>query len=661
MSLFSLLIPTRQRVDLINRLFQSIVNTTASTENLEIILGIDNDDNGSKAISHDVLQIKKVILPAGATMGALNRACFDASSGRYVMLMNDDVILRTKNWDKILYSTASLYKDDIVLIHVNDLLFREKLCTFPILSRKACLQIGICPSQYRRYRIDDHIYDVYNLLARLGHKRIVYLPDVIFEHTNYTAVGKRYQTHLFTSLERRVYIPNEEIIEVDAQIFDEKLNERKDAAIKLARLIDKSRYERLVGSQTSLNHSILADIRDPYSYRECDFVRTITYPTIYSEQLVRTTIAIVSSDIRKEHGQKCLSSIKEHTSNYDLIILDNSADKDFSHPREINRIFRTAQSDFLVIIDDDVFVEPGWLDGLLRCMDDETGVVVPMHKDKNGVLSFSGVYLAGDGRGTHGHTVDKPDFSRGMQCYSSALLLIDMRKCGEIFMDEAYQKYFFDLVHSLQVWESGFKAVCTPDVAVTHLGGATLTYGSTKAKEIWKRDCAIFVKDWVNTGRLAKIERQIWQKDPYLKALSETPQRIHQVFDNIGQLTLSEFEDEVKELIVASRNYNLFKDLIIQRLYWCMPVLAKKLVAHGVRQGISLFQTGEAKHARRSGSGELSGWQRLKFYLLLVGQTITMIALRPVGKAIRKLIGARKYNELKIRWNSLIFSKQIKS
>ncbi len=273
MSLFSFLIPTRQRIDLIHRLFQSILDTTAAIEGLEIVLAIDSDDDASKAISHDILQIKKVILPHGATMGTLNRACFNISSGRYVMLMNDDVILRTKNWDKIVSSAASLYQDDIVLIHVNDLLFREKLCTFPILSRRACLEIGVCLSEYRRYRIDDHIYDVYNLLALLGHQRIVYLPDVVFEHDHYTTRAKGYPTHLFRSVDKKLYVPDQQIIQVDARIFDQKLEERKEAALKLASLIDKSRNERFATSQLVVNRSILADVQDSYSYRKDNFAK----------------------------------------------------------------------------------------------------------------------------------------------------------------------------------------------------------------------------------------------------------------------------------------------------------------------------------------------------------------------------------------------------
>lgn len=662
MSLFSFLVPTRHRVQLVHRLFKSIVDTTAMLDGLEIVLGIDSDDEESKAISNGALQIKKVVSPPGSTMGMLNSSCFDVSAGRYVMLLNDDVILRTKNWDQIISAVASLYQDDVCLIHVNDLLFRDKLCTFPILSRRACLEIGVCPSEYRRYRIDDHIYDIYRLLARLGHQRTVYLPDVIFEHENYTIQAQGHQSHEFRSVDNKVYIPDQEIIKEDARLFEETFGERQEAAIKLARLIDQSRYERFLDSQTVMNRSILANSRGSPRAKKGGVVEPVYYPKTYSEESVRTTIAVVTSDFRKEHAQKCLSSIKEYTSNYDLIISDNNATRDFSHPREINRILQAVRSDFLVIMDDDVFVEPGWLDGLLRSIDDATAVVVPMHKDRNGMFSFSGVYLAGDDKGTHGHTVDKPDFPRAVQCYCSALLLIDMRKCGHIFMDEAYEKYFFDLVHSLRVWELGLKAVCTPDVVVTHLGGATLNHGSVRADEVLKRDCEIFVKDWVDSGRLAKIGEEMWQKDPYLKALRETPQRTRWLFNNLEQLTLGDFESRVKELLGASHDYPLFRYALMQRVYWGIPVLIKKVIRHGIEEGISGFRAGKPGHAKERNQEQLPRWESLKFYLLLGSQAIAMFAMRPVvGRILRRLIGAKKYSELKRWWNDLISNKRTKS
>jgi hypothetical protein len=166
---FSFLLPTRDRPHLVERFFQSIIDTADSIERIEVILCLDEDDLESQNISGGPLSVREIVLPRGSTMGSLSRCCFGASSGRYVILINDDVIIRTKHWDGIVSKALSVYQDDIALIHINDLLFRQNLCTFPILSRKTCSEIGVCPAGYRKYRIDDHIYDTYQMLAYLGH------------------------------------------------------------------------------------------------------------------------------------------------------------------------------------------------------------------------------------------------------------------------------------------------------------------------------------------------------------------------------------------------------------------------------------------------------------------------------------------------------------
>src|SRR6185295_1128466 len=97
---FSFLIPTRNNLPGLAKLFQSIVETTADLAALEIVLVVDKDDQQSQAVTHDRIRLRKVVVPKGHTMGELNNACFKNSSGRYIMLMNDDVILRTKNWDR---------------------------------------------------------------------------------------------------------------------------------------------------------------------------------------------------------------------------------------------------------------------------------------------------------------------------------------------------------------------------------------------------------------------------------------------------------------------------------------------------------------------------------------------------------------------------------
>ncbi len=345
---FSFLLPTRGRPELVKRFFESILDTAHCIEEIEVILCLDDDDLESQNISNERFSIKKVVLPKGSNMGTLNRACFEASSGRYVMLINDDVIIRTKGWDKMISAVYSAYPDDIALIHVNDLLFRDSLCTFPILSRKACLEIGICPQDYRKYRIDDHIYDTYQMLAYLGHKRILYLTDVVFEHDQKI---RSYQTPIsqFFKVENGdINLSNKEIIESDNRIFDEKLEARKQDAMKLARLIEKSHFERKqVASKVLLNN-----IKDPYGYRKKDFVKKIKVVRDDLKKPETVTAAIVIPNIHKESLKKCVSLVKRYASYYDLFIYDDTGETisrlngipDTIKKRFILRLVRVIQS-----------------------------------------------------------------------------------------------------------------------------------------------------------------------------------------------------------------------------------------------------------------------------------------------------------------------------
>jgi glycosyltransferase involved in cell wall biosynthesis len=571
---FSFLLPTRGNLEGINCFFQSIVDTTDRLDELEIVLAVDDDDLESQAITHKSLTIKRVVLPHGTTMGNLNRACFDLSSGRYVMLINDDIIIRTKGWDTLIAGVLAGYPDDIALIHVNDLLFRERLCTFPVLSRRACLEIGVCPAEYRRYRIDDHIYDTYSLLAYLGHSRIIYLPDVVFEHQNHAAKPEATGGHIFKSVDNKVYTPNQAIIELDARQFDATLETRKRDAIRLAQLIAESYgasqkvdfTQRGLGSRTTAYPSLLADVKDSYSYRRDEFVRH--YATAASP--ARTTVAVVTSDLRTEYAAKCISLIKEHTRNYDLVILDNGRRPNFRHTHEMNKIMLMAETDYLVLMDDDVFVEPGWLERLLRCMDNRTALVAPLHRDRRGALSFSGAYFAGDGLGTHAHLLDRPERPRAAQTVCSALILIDTRKCAGIFMDELYTKYFLDLDFSLQLWEAGYQVVVTPEVTVTHIGGATMAWGSAQANVVQERDRQRFVERWIESGRLARLEQGIWQGYPELRPLVEIPAQINQFFQ---ELAVTDFEERLSVLVSVTGDYPLFRKLLETRLELSLPIL----------------------------------------------------------------------------------------
>src|SRR5262249_38893742 len=174
---FSLIVPTRGRPEQLRRFLASVAATARAPDALEVVLVLDDDDSASTCVTDEAIPLRHVVVRPGQTMGALNAAGYGASTGRYVMLLNDDVVVRTPGWDAKIRACFRAFPDEILLVHVNDTVFQKALCTFPIVSRRFCeLAGGICPCDYVRYRIDDHIEDVFNLLGVLGPRRSLYLP-----------------------------------------------------------------------------------------------------------------------------------------------------------------------------------------------------------------------------------------------------------------------------------------------------------------------------------------------------------------------------------------------------------------------------------------------------------------------------------------------------
>jgi hypothetical protein len=250
----SLIVPTRGRVAKLRRFLDSLAATAAEPEGLEVVLVVDEDDAASASVAHPRLAVKPVVGPPGRTMGALNGAGYAASSGAWLMLLNDDVVARTPGWDRRLRTCFHRFPDGVLLVHVNDTLFRDELCTFPVVSRTFCeLAGGICPAAYHRYRIDDHIEDVFNLLAALGARRSVYLPDVVFEHLNAVALPQGGE----------VYLSDPDILALDAPLFDALFAQRKELALGLLEYIEGGSRPAV----TAARRRRLAEMADPFALR----------------------------------------------------------------------------------------------------------------------------------------------------------------------------------------------------------------------------------------------------------------------------------------------------------------------------------------------------------------------------------------------------------
>lgn len=183
--LISLLLPTRGRPELVERFFASLLETTSRLDLVEVILYVDEDDTSSHHLDSRDFHVKRIIGPA-LSMGGYNSACFERASGEIIILVNDDIVIRTQDWDERVRAINSRFKDEIYLAYPNDLFKKSKFCTFPIMSRRTCeLLIEPYPVAYQRFFIDPHLFDIFKRLQHAGFDRVCYCDDLIFEHLHY--------------------------------------------------------------------------------------------------------------------------------------------------------------------------------------------------------------------------------------------------------------------------------------------------------------------------------------------------------------------------------------------------------------------------------------------------------------------------------------------
>lgn len=183
--LISLLLPTRGRPALVNRLFASIAGTSSHLEQVEVVLYVDEDDTSSHDLGSTDFRVVRIVGPA-LTMGGYNSACLQRARGDVLILANDDMVIRTPGWDDRIRAMNAEFEDQIYLGYANDLFKKSRFCTFPILSRRTCeLLADPYPTAYRRAFIDVHLFDIFKRLQHAGFDRIRYYDDLVFEHLHY--------------------------------------------------------------------------------------------------------------------------------------------------------------------------------------------------------------------------------------------------------------------------------------------------------------------------------------------------------------------------------------------------------------------------------------------------------------------------------------------
>jgi hypothetical protein len=183
----SILCPTRERPAQMARFIKSIEENTFNKDALELIVYIDEDDTSKYLFNGLGFKLKKIV-GKRLSMGEYNTRCLENATGSIIILLNDDVIVKTSCWDQLVRNIHQRYKDGVYLAYGNDLHKGRKISTFPILGRRTCELIAQpFPKEYVGALIDYHIFDVFKRIEKRGYHRIVYLPELIFEHMHFRA------------------------------------------------------------------------------------------------------------------------------------------------------------------------------------------------------------------------------------------------------------------------------------------------------------------------------------------------------------------------------------------------------------------------------------------------------------------------------------------
>jgi GT2 family glycosyltransferase len=214
-------------------------------------------------------------------------------------------------------------------------------------------------------------------------------------------------------------------------------------------------------------------------------------------------IVIVSYE-HLDYLRLCLDSLWQHTdaTPFDAIVVDNGSQpevvdylqavqareprlkvilngQNLGFPRACNIGIRAAeQPDYLVFLNNDVVLTPGWLSGLIRHLNDPAiGLVGPVtnwagnearirigYKNLNGLSSFAERY-------TRAHAGRRFDINV-LALYCAATRTAVLEQVG--LLDERFDVGMFeDDDLSMRIRQAGYRVVCAEDVFVHHWGRAS--------------------------------------------------------------------------------------------------------------------------------------------------------------------------------------------
>ena len=235
----SLLCPSRERLNKFITFTSSVFATTNNINNIEIILGVDEDDPKFyeyKRIANNLNFIKFIILPEGLFkeegLSGLWNYMVEKTDGDILAMVGDDMIFKTNDWDKKIIDTFKAQKDPLWLVHCNDGMRGSgnkyqsvaPMAVNSFIHREYVNIVG----RYVQTEVKEIFQDTYldRLFSILDRK--IYYHDILIKHLHYSEGGTKDNTTDVLEETRKGIWDNE-------NLFKEKLGPVMSREVKLIR------------------------------------------------------------------------------------------------------------------------------------------------------------------------------------------------------------------------------------------------------------------------------------------------------------------------------------------------------------------------------------------------------------------------------------------
>ena len=186
----SILCPTKNRCEGLERMWLSALETCDSPTSIELVLYIESDDINTLNKAEDfekqyTNQILKIIASTDVIYSDLHNICCKHSTSDIFLCAADDLIFRTPSWDTLVKNIFIKSTDKIMYVYPNDGHWGEKLGTHGFFHKRWYNTLGyISPPFFTVDYADNYIMDVSQSL-----NRAIYLPNILLEHMHWT-LGK---------------------------------------------------------------------------------------------------------------------------------------------------------------------------------------------------------------------------------------------------------------------------------------------------------------------------------------------------------------------------------------------------------------------------------------------------------------------------------------